>query len=175
MNVRGIGATHVSAFIVCAVVALELLSLLLVGGFSAEPTPLSAAASAGPSEAAGGLAATQLSLASASLGQGSGPADGVPVSCSGGGTAAASVWCGGSSPLPGGPIAGPITSPSWKLVTAPTPSVLELATMVYDVRDGYVVLFGGFTGAAFLGQTWKFSASTWTLLHPSVSPPARAG
>jgi len=49
------------------------------------------------------------------------------------------------------------------------------ATMVYDARDGYVVLFGGQNASGSLNDTWTFSYGRWTQLTASgPSPSARA-
>jgi hypothetical protein len=34
--------------------------------------------------------------------------------------------------------------------------------MVWDVADGYVLLFGGISGATYLGDTWSFKGGRWT-------------
>ncbi len=47
------------------------------------------------------------------------------------------------------------------------------AGMAYDAKDGYVVLFGGYTLKSYLSDTWKFSGGVWTKLTPSVHPSAR--
>ena len=43
--------------------------------------------------------------------------------------------------------------------------------MVYDAKDGYVLLFGGSTNQNY---TWKFSDGKWTDLNIAVAPPSRA-
>lgn len=61
------------------------------------------------------------------------------------------------------------------------PGYLRYSTLAYDPADGYSVLFGGQnTGATscpstdlVCNTTWKFLGGSWTLLSPSVSPPAR--
>jgi Kelch motif/Galactose oxidase, central domain len=47
--------------------------------------------------------------------------------------------------------------------------------MVYDSRDGYVLLFGGYTRGGDLKDTWKYAGGRWTDLHPATSPVATAG
>lgn len=42
--------------------------------------------------------------------------------------------------------------------------------MVYDAKDGYVLMFGG---SGIKNETWIFSRDTWTELHPSVAPHGR--
>ncbi len=46
-------------------------------------------------------------------------------------------------------------------------------SMAYDPVDGYIVMFGGFTYAGYLADTWVFHEGAWTLLHPTTSPSAR--
>src|SRR5437016_7068778 len=53
---------------------------------------------------------------------------------------------------------------SWTNITSSTgPPQRDLASMVYDAADGYVILFGGATyvasGNHFFGDTWKFSST----------------
>jgi PKD domain/Galactose oxidase, central domain len=45
--------------------------------------------------------------------------------------------------------------------------------MVYDASDRYLVLFGGIESGTAYGDTWTFSANTWSKLSPSTSPSAR--
>jgi hypothetical protein len=57
------------------------------------------------------------------------------------------------------------------------------ASMTYDVKDGYVVLFGGaytisapgFTMNVDENWTWTYHAGVWKLVSPRHSPPARYG
>ncbi len=52
---------------------------------------------------------------------------------------------------------------SWTNITSSTgPSSRIGASMVYDVVDGYVILFGGYNGSTYLRDTWKFLAGSWT-------------
>jgi hypothetical protein len=69
-----------------------------------------------------------------------------------------------------------------QLLTVGIPGMRYDASMTYDVKDGYVLLFGGFgcyVGAScsssenYLGDTWTFTGGVWTLLSPSVSPGIR--
>ena len=46
------------------------------------------------------------------------------------------------------------------------------AEMVWDAKDGYLVLFGGSNGTTYFNDTWAFRGK-WTQLHPPISPPAR--
>src|SRR2546426_4963709 len=62
---------------------------------------------------------------------------------------------------------------SWTNICTTGPPSRYGAGMVYDAADGYVLLFGGCcTGSPFLGDTWKFSAGSWTKLDIS-GPSAR--
>ena len=45
--------------------------------------------------------------------------------------------------------------------------------MAFDAHDGYVLLFGGFSAAGYLQDSWKFVGGQWTALTPSNSPPKR--
>ena len=47
--------------------------------------------------------------------------------------------------------------------------------MTYDTKDGYVLLYGGVNKTGYLNDTWKFSAGTWALLHPKITPPKSLG
>ncbi|HEV2519986.1 MAG TPA: PKD domain-containing protein [Thermoplasmata archaeon] len=74
-------------------------------------------------------------------------------------------------------------SDTWKydggVWTQLTPGVSPIgrlgAGMVYDGKDGYVLLFGGYneTSASFLNDTWKFSNGQWTRLLPASAPSPR--
>ncbi len=58
---------------------------------------------------------------------------------------------------------------------ATSPSARTGAAMIYDPASSQLLLFGGgaTTGTGFSNQTWTWNGTTWTLLHPSTSPPAR--
>ena len=58
---------------------------------------------------------------------------------------------------------------------ATSPSARTGAAMVYDPASQQLLLFGGgaTTGTGFSNETWTWNGTTWTLLHPSTSPPAR--
>jgi hypothetical protein len=60
---------------------------------------------------------------------------------------------------------------------ATSPSPRTGAPMVFDGATGQLLLFGGsrfpFTSGGFLGDTWVWTGTTWTRLHPATSPPAR--
>ncbi len=48
--------------------------------------------------------------------------------------------------------------------------------MVFDARDGYVLLFGGWdaTDGAYFNDTWSFLSGVWTPITTVVAPPERA-
>jgi Kelch motif len=58
---------------------------------------------------------------------------------------------------------------------AHAPSARTGASMAYDAASHQLLLFGGgaTTGTGFSNQTWTWNGTTWTLLHPATSPPAR--
>ena len=64
---------------------------------------------------------------------------------------------------------------------SPSPSARTAAGMVYDAKDRYFVLFGGFNSStgcsggsnAGCGDTWTFSAGKWTELKLKVAPSPR--
>ena len=60
----------------------------------------------------------------------------------------------------------------------PAPMPRDSAAMVYDARDGFLLLFGGCGHKGCpLGDTWKYQNEAWTNLTPGlvVAPPARSG
>jgi hypothetical protein len=60
---------------------------------------------------------------------------------------------------------------------AQSPAARTGAALVYDAATGQLLLFGGSskigTAGGFFGDTWVWTGSTWTQLHPATSPPAR--
>jgi hypothetical protein len=62
-----------------------------------------------------------------------------------------------------------------KLAPVPSPAPRAGASMAYDAKDGYVVLFGGDdpNAGGLFGGTWAFAHGNWTQLHPSLQPAAR--
>jgi hypothetical protein len=60
------------------------------------------------------------------------------------------------------------------------PSTLTIATnssIAYDSTDGYVLLFGGWSGTSLTYRSFvfKYLAGTWTQLSPATKPAGRAG
>jgi Galactose oxidase, central domain len=71
----------------------------------------------------------------------------------------------------------------WINVTPPiSPPARFDASMVYDGKEGYVILFGGYTLSpsgkprAYFGDTWKFSKGSWANItsHSRIAPSPRA-
>jgi hypothetical protein len=58
---------------------------------------------------------------------------------------------------------------------ATSPGPILQASMAYDDATGLVVLFGGCPIGCQQGtnETWTWNGSTWTLLHPAISPSPR--
>ncbi len=73
------------------------------------------------------------------------------------------------------------TAPLIVLPPAPPnrPSARDDAAMAYDPAAGSVLLFGGLVigsqGLNALDDTWSWSGTRWTELHPSASPPGLSG
>ncbi|MDE1835900.1 MAG: PKD domain-containing protein [Euryarchaeota archaeon] len=82
--------------------------------------------------------------------------------CGGGGSA--SLACSEATKSLSPPT-GPLVSPTWTSVCSPcAPLGREGATMAYDAKDGYVVLFGGLydSTATEPMDTWTYKTGTWT-------------
>jgi hypothetical protein len=101
------------------------------------------------------------------------PALGAPVlvagCCNPAGGFLDDTWSWQTSPGAGG-------SPTWvrhQRASAPDPRVG--ATMVYDRAGRDLLLFGGFGGDGFLGDTWTGTGATWSRPVLTTSPPARYG
>jgi hypothetical protein len=62
-----------------------------------------------------------------------------------------------------------------ELFPSPSPQGRLGAGMVYDSRDGYVLLFGGYneSSATFLDDTWEYANGKWTEVLPTLAPSAR--
>lgn len=62
---------------------------------------------------------------------------------------------------------------SWtELRPTRAPSARWGATMAYDARDHYIVLFGGAGSSGPLNDTWTFAAGHWAKLVPTLAPPS---
>lgn len=61
-------------------------------------------------------------------------------------------------------------------IVGSNPSSRAGAKMIYRPMDGNYYMFGGWTGAAYLNDLWKFdpSTNTWTQLTPAANPSIRA-
>jgi hypothetical protein len=69
----------------------------------------------------------------------------------------------------------PMRSPTWvRVLPATSPSARAAHAMAYDPVSGKIVLFGGFSGATYLNDTWTFDGTTWAKQVTPVAPPARA-
>jgi hypothetical protein len=65
---------------------------------------------------------------------------------------------------------------AWSLVSSPTaPQPRSSAAMSADPSTGAIVLFGGSTGAALLGDTWTFAGSQWQNVATGIAPSPRSG
>ncbi|MCI4350607.1 MAG: hypothetical protein L3K15_03735 [Thermoplasmata archaeon] len=81
----------------------------------------------------------------------------------------------------GGYDFGLFSSETWKYTASgwtqlnpvTSPAARGFGAMIFDVRDNYTLLFGGYNGSV-LGDTWKFSGGTWSKLTPTSSPAPRS-
>ncbi len=115
--------------------------------------------------AVGANDADELILAEGSLARGVGPAAGQLWNC-------AQPSTGGSAHCTASLVSTAAKVPTWSSLTSP--GARYGAGLVYDAKDGFVVLFGGGTGTTVLGDTWEFTHGSWIQLFPSTSPSARA-
>jgi hypothetical protein len=64
-------------------------------------------------------------------------------------------------------------------ITSPTPTSISSSISVsypqiaYDGKTHTLLAFGGRGATQDVNSTWSWDGTTWTLLHPSVSPPGR--
>ena len=68
--------------------------------------------------------------------------------------------------------------PDWKQLSpasSPSSRYYIRNMMAYDAASGQLILFGGLTTGGPSNQTWDWNGTTWTLLSPATSPPAREG
>ena len=54
-----------------------------------------------------------------------------------------------------------------------TPEARTQASITFDLRDDYVLLFGGWNGSSVYGDTWEFVHGNWIALDPTASPAPR--
>ena len=47
--------------------------------------------------------------------------------------------------------------------------------MTYDPGSGDILLFGGYNGTSYLGDTWEFNGTTWSQVCAACGPSAREG
>ena len=117
-----------------------------------------------------------LAAASASLALGEGPAGGASLNCLSS-VMGLSASCSASSP-PGSTSASPTAAPgnigSQKWEPETPPDARASASMAYDGKDRYVVLFGGSNGTDYQNDTWEFTHNMWVELASSKSPSPRA-
>jgi Galactose oxidase, central domain len=82
-------------------------------------------------------------------------------------------------PTPRSPVSARASNPaagsnfSW--AASVPPAAREGAAFAFDGKDRYDVLFGGWNGSAYLGDTWEFATNQWVQLSPAVSPSPRTG
>lgn len=90
---------------------------------------------------------------------------------------AALLATGAVALLPAHGSAATVTTTDWKHLspaTSPTSRYYIRNMMAYDAFTSQLILFGGF-GIGPSNETWLWNGTTWTLLSPATSPPARAG
>ena len=67
---------------------------------------------------------------------------------------------------------------TWTEQSGTNPPARAYASMAEDTGyafgTGALVLFGGFNGTSYLGDTWTYTATGWTQQTPTTSPSARA-
>lgn len=173
---RGIGFRpferpwRLTGAVVMAIVAIMVLEGV-PGAVAGAPSVDGSTATTGLSTAAAqsSTAAAQLAAAGASLAEGQGPADGLSLTCTTGSLVVSASCVAPSASGPASP--SDPSSLKWESVMSPEPRVGPV--MAYDAVDRYVVLFGGFNGSAYLGDTWEFFHNEWVELTPAESPSPR--
>ncbi|MCI4319197.1 MAG: PKD domain-containing protein [Thermoplasmata archaeon] len=66
------------------------------------------------------------------------------------------------------------TTGHWtNLSPAHSPPPRDHASLAFDARDGYVLLFGGTGPGLYYNDTWSFVGGVWTNITPAISPGAR--
>jgi PKD domain len=118
--------------------------------------------------------AIPLAQAEASLAQGAGPALGSALLCHS--TGAGSVGCESAAASSAASSTGGYFWSNLTTLVGTAPSG-RIASMTWDGSDGYVLLFGGATGAGLakpLDDTWTYANGTWTNITATTTgaPPA---
>lgn len=67
----------------------------------------------------------------------------------------------------------PVTNAWTNLAPPLAPSARGWAAMTYDPTSTGLLLFGGFDGTSYFGDTWLFIGNAWVPLSPATNPPAR--
>jgi len=70
-----------------------------------------------------------------------------------------------------------LSNATWVQISSPTsPSPRSDSAIAYDTLDRGLVLFGGFDGSNYLGETWRYDtqAGRWTNSSIPTEPPPRA-
>jgi hypothetical protein len=131
------------------------------------------------------LGLDSLEAAERSLADGQGPAQGASLNCtlsdpSLSGQCSAPPIAPAADPTPDSPHYCAVTKQNVQLDCQYWSSLIQPAprtgmAMTYDVKDKFVLAFGGWNGVRYLNDTWSFTHDKWVPLSPPVSPTARAG
>ena len=148
-----------------APIVIGIIAVMLLAGV---PSAHAASVGTSPPTTSGSSVsgAAELAAASASLAAGQGPADGQALACA---TVASSEQTSCAAVTAG---LGAIGSQKWEAESAPSARVG--AQMTYDAKNRYVLLFGGFNGTNYLGDSWEYSHGMWVQLPTTQSPSPRA-
>ncbi len=157
---------------------------------SLAPAPAAEPVSPTPQAPAAGLPSApsaQIQAATASLEQGGGPANGLPLECSSAGQGSAT--CKGEAsagtsaatelaPDAAASDANPLGSDlAWAVQGVPQAEQYIEYAMTWDYYDNYLVLFGGSSEGPTINvygsETWTYQSGVWTQLYPLVSPQGR--
>jgi hypothetical protein len=60
-----------------------------------------------------------------------------------------------------------------RAIAGTRPAARGAFSLAYDPTQRLAVLFGGWTGSAWLGDTWEWDGSVWTQRNPPTAPTAR--
>ena len=75
--------------------------------------------------------------------------------------------------LLGGAIPLSATQPVWTNDTPAGPPSARYDGKLVDEGNGKLLLFGGFSNGAAVGDTYEFNGTTWSVKSPATSPPPR--